>query len=505
MILKTDTSEVQSFLEDASTLRDGHTQGVYFPETYEEVAELLKDCSERGVRLTISGNGTGTTGGRIPYGDFILATNKFNRILSIQKNPDGTGLATAQCGVLLYDVQQEVESQGLLYPPDPTERYCFIGATISNNSSGARTFKYGPTRSFIERLKVALTTGDILDIPRGTFFADAGGRFDVALPSGTHLCFKIPSYRMPDTKHMAGYFAKPEMDLIDLFIGAEGTLGVVLEADLRLLAKPEKIFSVVAYFDDREKVLSFVDAARWQSQDNLKSQHEGVSARALEYFDQHALDFLRQKHRTIPDSAVGAIFFEQEVTSGNEDRLLALWYELMEQRGALMEQSWFAQTPDEQQKLRDFRHDLPVLVNELLARTQQRKISTDMAVPHAKFRELLETYDNGCTAGGFHYIIFGHIGNAHLHLNILPRNNEEFLRAKELYKTFITKAIELGGTISAEHGVGKTKSEYLAEMFGSEGIAEMIRIKKVFDPNLVLGIGNLIPEKFLKADAHAAI
>lgn len=502
MIYKTDTAEVQSYLEDASTLRDGSTSGVYFPETYEEAAALLKACADKGERLTLSGNGTGTTGGRIPYGNAVVATDKFNRILSVIKNKTGGGLATVQCGVLLYDLQQEVEAQGLLYPPDPTERYCFIGATISNNSSGARTFKYGATRRYIERLKIALSTGDLIDVRRGDTVADEHGEFDVKLPSGKRLRFTIPKYQMPDSpKHMAGYYSAPAMDLIDLFIGSEGTLGLILEADLRLIPEPEQIFSIVAYFSNASDVLAFVEDARTLSETNNRlasPESAGISARALEYFDTHALDFMRQKHASIPAGAAGAIFLEQETTPHTEDALTEAWYALMEKHHADMNASWFAASPDEQLQMREFRHSLPVLVNEWLAKTQQRKISTDMSVPHRRFPELLNAYVSGCTAGDLPYILFGHIGNAHLHLNILPRTQDEFLRAKALYKTFITKTIELGGTISAEHGVGKVKSEYLVEMFGEAGIAEMVRVKKVFDEHLILNIGNLIPEKYLQ-------
>lgn len=495
MIFKTDRAEIESFLEDTSVLQGGHTDGVYLPESYEEVAETLAKCYAERKRVTFSGNGTGTTGGRIPFGGVTLAFHRLNKILRIEKFPDGAGRATVQAGALLYDVQREVESLGLLYPPDPTERYCFIGATIANNSSGARTFKYGATRAYIERLKLAFADGDIMDIRRGEIFADDLGVIDFTTPRGRRYRFKIPNYAMPNTsKHVAGFYAKPQMDAIDLFIGSEGTLAAILEADLTLIPKPEKIFSALVYFADDTSLLEFVGEARMRSRDN-----DLISARALEYFDERSLNFLRKKYPTIPENAKGAIFFEQETTSQTEDDQLAAWYGLLEKHCALLEQSWIALTPDEQQQIRDFRHALPVLVNEWYARFKQRKISTDMAVPYARFPELMAAYREGCAANGLDYILFGHIGDAHLHLNILPKNAEEAARAKELYRTFIQKTLELGGTISAEHGVGKLKAEYLVMMFGEAGIKEMARVKKALDDRLILNIGNLIPEAYLAA------
>jgi D-lactate dehydrogenase (cytochrome) len=502
MIIKTAADEIQGFLEDASTLRDGFTDGVYFPESYAEVATFLKQCTGSKTRVTISGNGTGTTGGRIPYGGHILATNKFNKILSIEKFSNGTdfniGRAVVQPAVLLGDLQKAVEEQGMFYPPDPTERNCFIGATVSNNSSGARTFKYGQTRPYVERLKLAFTTGDILDIRRGQCVADEHGTFHINLPSGV-LTFERPRYEIPNTKHAAGYFSKAGMDLIDLFIGSEGTLAVVVEIELRLIRKPEKIFSVNAFFASAEGVLAFVDEARRLSkQNNSSAIHSGnISARAIEYFDEHALNFLRQKYDNIPAAAKGCIFLEQEVTAATEESLTEKWFDLLAKHHALMDDSWFAQDVKMQDYLREFRHSLPVLVNEWLARTRQRKVSTDMSVPDENFKPFLDFYLKRLHEENFHYIIFGHIGNSHLHLNILPETKDELERAWVVYREFIKKTIELKGSISAEHGVGKVKSKFLAEMFGEAGIREMARIKHVFDPSAILNVGNLIPENFL--------
>ena len=163
----------------------------------------------------------------------------------------------------------------------------------------------------------------------------------------------------------------------------------------------------------------------------------------------------------------------------------------------MSDHSCLALDPQEQARLREFRHSLPLLVNDWLNQQQESKISADMAVPEANFRELYNYYCSACEGEGFVYIIFGHVGNDHVHLNILPRNHEEFVRAKALYRVFIKKVMELGGTLSAEHGIGKLKAEYLSSMYSAEAIGEMVRIKRFFDPHLTLNIGNVLLKEYL--------
>ncbi len=191
-------------------------------------------------------------------------------------------------------------------------------------------------------------------------------------------------------------------------------------------------------------------------------------------------------------------FFELETTPERKEGDLDLLFGLMESCNAMTDESWMALDRDEQDRLRQFRHALPLIVNDWLSRQYESKISTDMAVPERRFRALFDFYRSSCEQEGFVYIIFGHIGDAHVHLNILPRNHEEFLQAKALYKKFVGKALELGGTLSAEHGIGKLKSEYLVGMYHESGIEEMVRIKKYLDPFLLLNRGNLIPAAYLE-------
>jgi D-lactate dehydrogenase (cytochrome) len=481
MQTKSNPEEIQSFLSDASFMRDGHAERVVFPESIAEVAEIVAAANLDWVPVTISGAGTGTVGGRVAFGGIVLATDRLNRIKDIVHEERG-GFVVAEAGVVLADLQRAVDQEGLLYPPDPTERGCFIGGTVATNASGARTFKYGPTRNYVRRLNVVLASGEVLDLRRGAVRADAAGRIRL----GKSIELQLPEYRLPATrKNATGYFVAPGMDAVDLFIGSEGTLGVICEVEAQLLPKPKGLLSGVVFFADEADVLALVAEARTR-----------VDARALEFFDQESLKFLREKYPTVPAEAVGAVFFEQETDEISEDAVLNQWMALLDQHHALTD-SWFATSEQDQQKLREFRHQLPVLMNEWFARYRQRKVSTDMAVPDEAFPGLFRLYKESLQASGLRYTIFGHIGDNHVHVNILPRDEAEGARAREFYVQFLKYAARVGGTLSAEHGVGKLKREYLHLFYTDQQLRQMAAVKKALDPNGILGRGNIFPEGLL--------
>ena len=487
------SNEVPSLLSDASLLSGGHAERVFFPNTTEEVAEFLREASHTNTPVTVSGAGTGLVGGCVPFGGTVLATSKFCCIQEIVHEKDG-GRARVEAGVMLADFQRAVESEKLFYPPDPTERSCFLGATVATNSSGARTFKYGATREWIRGLKIILPMGDIIELKRGEIKAGEDGTIHIPLSGGREIRAPLPSYRMPQTrKHAAGYFVAPRMDAIDLFIGSEGTLGVVTEIETGLIPSPENILGGIVFFDDENRILDFVREARELSiRHRAGDQRTLMDARALEYFDNESLNLLRAKHSSIPPEARGAIFFEQEITDDTSDALFDEWMRLLEKHDALSDASWFAIEEKDRARLREFRHDLPVMINEWLTRHNQRKISTDLAVPDAAFPAMMNFYKQTLITTSLRYVIFGHIGDNHVHVNIMPRSEAERETAQAVYKRFTERAIALGGTVSAEHGIGKIKRESLQMLYGEEGVRQMRELKRAFDPNFILGRGNIV-------------
>ncbi len=489
MLTKTDQDTLQSYLSDASNMPGGSAEVILIPETQAELREAVQQCARAGQTITIAGSGTGLAGARVPMGGAVISTERLNKIVSI----DAESLrAVVEPGVSLRDFQTGVEERGLLYPPDPTERAAAMGGTVACNSSGARTFKYGATREFIERLRIVLADGEELNIRRGETFAK-GNILTLTSTGGKTYTLTLPAIQMPEIKHAAGYFIKTNMDAIDLFIGSEGTLGAIAEIEVRLLPQPERIIAGVIFFDAIDNVMRFVEEARAASLATRTGTSEdiGIDSRALEYFDRNALNFVRDKYPNIPADAAAAVWFEQEVSDETEERLLELWYELIGKYTPFMDEAWFAITEKDQEALREFRHAVPAKTYERIRELKQRKIGTDMAVPDTQFRILYDFYTDEFAKEQLQYIIFGHIGNSHVHANIFTSTPEEFDHAKSVYHRCVLKSLELGGTISAEHGVGKIKRDYLCDMYGAQAMAEFAALKRSLDPEALFGRGTM--------------
>jgi len=477
MIVKQDQDLIKPYLEDASGLNGAHTDKVFLPENYDEISQVLKAASASNVPITVSGGGTGVTGGRLPFGGQVIAMDRLNKILDLDKES-----ITVQAGVPITEIHAAAESLGYFYPPDATEWTAFIGGNIATNASGARTFKYGATRKYVNRIKVVLSSGEILDIKRGQ-------KFPIS-----NFQFPIPNYKMPEIKNAAGYYSRPGMDLIDLFIGSEGTLGVIVEAELELLPKVGFGFAGFAFFEEEDRALDFVGEIKKQTfESRNKKDPAGIDALAIEFFDANAIVLLRTKHPAIPAKTRALVFFEEEITPQKENTYLEKWGSLLEKHGVSLDDVWTAGTPEKEKELKDIRHSMPEAVNEVVKKRGYPKAGTDIAVPHGRFREMFRFYRDVLGCSEIDNLIFGHIGDSHLHVNMLPGAEEEFRAVKDIYIKFVRKAVSLGGTASAEHGIGKLKHAYLKEMYGEKGVNEMIRVKRDLDPSLILGPDNIFP------------
>ncbi len=493
---KTATDDLYTYLTDASNMPGGNAERLLVPETVEDVVAVLHEANKAGVSVTISGARTGTVGGAIPFGGYVISLERLNRIKSIDRD---AMTVVVEPGVILADLTKAVDAEGLFYPPDPTEWSCQIGGTVATNASGARSFKYGATREYVMGLTVVIADGDVLRLKRGDAISNSDGVVDLTTESGRKITAKIPTYRRPNVrKNVSGYFNEQPLDAIDLIVGSEGTLGVITEIELTLLPKAEGFFSGIVFFANEADLLAFVAEAKTHSISNFKSEiSDQIGASLIEYFDDRALSFISEKFPETPTGMAGAIFFEQETTSENEDALFEQWNNLLEKHGADLERSWFTTNEQDREKMRAFRHALPVSVNETVVRNKQKKIGTDMAVPDANFPAFLTFYKKTLDASGLEYVIFGHIGDCHLHANMLPKNEAEAQKARHIYGRCVAQAIMLGGVVSAEHGIGKLKRRYLSAMMGERYLNEMAELKKAFDPNGILGRGNIFHESYL--------
>ncbi|MCX5782795.1 MAG: FAD-binding oxidoreductase [Elusimicrobia bacterium] len=498
MIIKTEKDTVQSYFEDQSGLLGGHAHKIYIPENEFEIIDFLKEMSQKKTPVTISGSGTGVTGGRIPFGGVVLSLERLNKIIEIKSVSKDQAYAVVQSGVIVQELKKQAENLGWLYPPDPTEQNSFIGGNIATNASGSRGFKFGSTREYVNKIKVILSNGELIHIKRGEIFASKEGVIALPLKNGK-LNIKLPSYKLPNIKNAAGYFNLPGMDLIDLFIGSEGTLGVITEAEVRLIPKISKIFSGVAFFPKKELAWKFaLEIRKISLNTRKKKQLLDIDALSIEYLDKNTLKLLKDKYPQIPDFSDASIMFEQETSSVNEDIIIEKWSKVLEKYDAPLDKIWFGTSLKDSEGFRDFRHEVPEKVNEIVRKNKFPKTGTDIAVPENNLIKLLEYFYKTAVKEEIDYLVFGHIGDCHLHANFLPKNVSEFNRCKEIYKNIVGKTIDLKGTVSAEHGIGKLKHIFIEKMLGISGIMEMARIKKKIDSASILGLGNIFPAELTK-------
>jgi len=489
MIKKTSKSEIENYLTDEANYKGNCTE-VFFPQNIDEVKKIIQIANSEKVRITISGARTGLTGGCVPQNGIVLSTEKLNKIIEINSQEH---FIIVESGVLLSDLQEELKSKHLFYPPNPTETNCTIGGTLATNASGGRTFKYGATRNFVKSIDIILPSGKFLTINRGEYFTkEYNGILHLVCEEDIRI--NIPQYKMPNTKHAAAYYCETNMDLIDLFIGSEGTLGFITKLKLKLNSIPENVLSMLIYFDNEDDSFSFVNNTRNKS----KNEENIIDFRELEFIDNNSLNLIRDEFPSIPLEANSAIYIEQEYLNGIEDDLLGEILECVENNNGNSENIWFAQSEKETENIKTFRHAIPTKINEIIARNNVTKVGTDTAVPHSKFSEFYYYTKELIIDSNIQYVVFGHIGDSHVHFNMLPKDEAELQICKKLYRIICSKSVELGGTISAEHGIGKLKTQYLNEMFSEEEIFQMAKLKKTFDPNLILNIGNIIEEKYLE-------
>lgn len=511
------TAEYDDYLRDESR-SVGEASSISFPLTEDDVRETLAQLYASATPITVQGGRTGLAAGAVPHGGHVLNLSKMNRALGLRVAEDGTFYLRVQPGVVLSQLRKDLEDKNLgtagwdaaslaawdtlcretreqFFPTDPTETSATIGGMAACNASGARSYRYGPMRPHVQGLRVVLSNGDTLSLTRGAVRAQ-GRHLTLATEQGRTISVNLPTYTMPQTKNASGYYVEDDLDAVDLFIGSDGTLGVITEIELALMPQPNTIWGVSCFFTDENQAVDLTIAAR----DRL------ASATAFEFFDADALAILRHQKAestafaglpSIPKDAQCCVYVE--LSCGSEEEALQELYhlgELLEQCGGSEERTWVARTAIDREQQRFFRHAVPESTNMLIDERRRidasiTKLGSDMSVPNDRLRDVMELYRTTLRSNGLQTAIWGHIGNNHLHVNVLPNSAEEYQRGKALYAQWAQEVTAMGGAVSAEHGVGKLKRDFLTVMYGEDHLREMAAMKRQLDPTGVLGQGNL--------------
>jgi len=495
------------YLTDESKMT-GNASTLHIPESESQIMEIMEDASRRGVCMTISAMRTGVCGGAVPIDSDVMTLEKMNKILGIGEDERGFYIRVQPAVTVnqLNDLIRKRSYEGLLeisegaisaaknaslfYPVDPTELNSSIGGNISTNASGPRTYKYGPTRNWIKRIRVVLSTGKVLDIERGRTRAVEG-----VLELADGIKIKVPTYDFRyGIKNATGIMTAKDVDAIDIFIGSEGIFGIISEADV-YLAPWHPLMSNILFFPDDQNAYDFVK----------EIVNSDVDPEFLEFFDTGSLNLIRRSRMKdprftgmpdLPEKAGSAVFFDLPY-----DQQIQTIYQKIEniaiRHSGSLKFSWCGHELKDRQRFFSFRHSVPQSIFEYVATLKGgnpgiHKMGTDMSVPLEKLDEMMDNYRSTLSRYDLEYVIFGHIGNGHLHVEIILKDMDDVSRAKKAYRELAIKAIELGGSPSAEHGIGKLKTEYIQLMYGEKGTDEIKGIKDALDPEWILNPGNMV-------------
>jgi D-lactate dehydrogenase (cytochrome) len=475
----------------------GFAAGIAFPQSAGEVAALVASAA----RVLPIGAQSSLTGGATPRGEVILSTRALTGVTVFSDNQVRAG-----AGVPLSELQRVLTARGLYYPPVPTFDGAFVGGTIATNAAGAATFKYGSTRQWVDALTLVLADGSLLELRRGEIMASLDGGFELQDQSGRIVHVQVPTYPMPAVaKLSAGYFARPQMDLVDLFIGSEGTLAIVVDATLRIIPMPRRSVALVICESDRQAI-SLTAALRNEA---AKSWHGdgSLDVSAIEYIDGRALAktpdgaFVRAGVAR-PNAASTALLVQIEIR-GDDDRALQRLMEVLTKCG-VEDVPYFAAPGDERgaRRLLELREAVPSAINALVAAAKARvdpqiqKTAADLVVPFERLAESIALYRSCLESRGLDYALWGHLSDGNLHPNVVPRSMDDVERGREAILEMARGVIAMGGAPLAEHGVGRSalKQQLLRELYGDSGIEEMRAVKRALDPTWKLSPGVLFPE-----------
>lgn len=446
----TEPEVLESYARDESEAEPVLPDAVVRVRCAEDVVAVMQVASEHGVPVTPRGAGTGRTGGAVPLGaGIVLAFEQCNRIKGIEKD-DLT--VVVEPGVILGQLHEAVETEGLFYPPDPNSlSTCTLGGNVAENAAGPRTVKYGTTRDYV--LGMNMVSAD------GTFH-------------------KLGKRTM---KGVTGY------DLTSLMVGSEGTLGITTELTLKLLPKPQAVVTMMILLPSQKVAGEAVGAALGN----------GFLPRCVEMMDGITLDIMR-KEGALPgtEGAQAMLLMELDGDEVELDRKLEICGNTMMDAGAI--DVLVARHSGEREKLWASRREL----SRALRRNATHKLAEDVVVPRSRIPDLLDRCKAISERHGIVMPSYGHAGDGNIHVNFLWNGDDEKPRVDAAIKNLFEDVVSLGGTLSGEHGIGILKAPYLSLEQSPALIALQERVKDLFDPKGILNPGKIFPGHLSKFTHH---
>jgi glycolate oxidase len=441
LLLQTEPDDLLLYASDA-TFAGRLPDAVAHPRTTEQVSRLLQVALSHRIALVPRGSGTGLAGGAVPLaGGLVLDLAEMNQIIEIDPS---TSTATVQAGVRNGDLQRAAAPYGLFYPPDPASwERCTLGGNVACDAGGPRCLKYGVTKSYVLGMTVVLVDGRVLRL---------GGKL---------------------LKNAAGY------QLLQLFVGSEGTLGVITELTLRLLPLPPALATAAVHFARPEDASIAVTAVLGA----------GLLPATVELMDHVTLQAVEDLLHLGPPPAAGALLIIEQDGSSQEavNQEVNQIAEICRRNGALRVE--IAKTPEDRDRLWIARRS----ASDALARLSPNRISEDIVVPRDQIPAMIRRVGEIGESAGLTIAVFGHAGDGNLHPTILFDRAVpgEMARVEQVAASIFRASLELGGQLSGEHGIGALKRTFLREAVGDESMALMASIKQLFDPLGLLNPGKV--------------
>ncbi|MEW6348181.1 MAG: FAD-binding oxidoreductase [Thermodesulfobacteriota bacterium] len=486
-------SDFEDFLRDESRFR-GHASGVARPRSESQLIALVSLANRFRMPLTTVGGKTSVTGSSVPVEGIAVDVRGLDHF-----DPNNPGFVGP--GVILDRYKELVDQRGFFFPPDPTSSAsCTLGGIVACNASGALSYAYGPTRDHVRGLRMLLPMGSVLELQRGDITSRDGyftiPRKRLSPPPDADLVISVPKLRSPAwkiCKNAAGLFSADPMDLVDLFIGSEGLLGIILEIRTVLRPRRSPFFALMLYTPSLEATPELVRTlAGLPRGDGAPAGVGALAPSCMEWIGATCGEFVSKEFSENMRGSYGCLYVEQDYSQGEDPfEKAGRWGESLERLvglGGIRIEGAFDTAQIRRMRLE--RQAIPEKLNDSIA-PGMVKIATDFAVPLERLPWLMRLYDDRLR--GLRHYAFGHIGNAHLHVNILPGDAEEADLARSLCESLARQICEVGGTVSAEHGIGKLKHRYLEIMLGREGLEEIRKVKQALDPHGILNRGNMVP------------
>ncbi len=485
--LTLDPDIVIGFVADSSNL-PGKASALCRPATQRDCAVIFRCCFALGIPYTISAGRSNLTGSATPQEGVIISTVK---MLAPEVAVDAEAMtARAPVGMILEEMREAVIAQSggkLHFPVDPTSRGdAAIGGVIACNASGFVPGEAGAARGWIESLDLMLPDGMCVSAAKGEYVSD-GGRF--ILEGGAATGLPVPSYARPTIKNAGGPFSAPDgkMDLVDLVIGSEGLFGMVTGCTVKLAPKPADYLDLFFSLPTEADARAFFGHLREHLADDLGAMS------AVEYFGPNCRKYMDHEERLFRGDDQVAIYLQAPVTEGDVEDAAEEWLEVIIGADCNVDDEAILLLDNDRDRsvFMEARHSLPANSLEVVQHRGTYTIMTDAAVPAENFSEFLEFAGSTITEEGMDWLSFGHLGDCHLHFQVLPQKNE-LDRAVGVYDRIIAKAAELGGVYSGEHGTGKRKRKDFVLCYGEDAVEDVRRCKAAVDPKFLLNRGNVV-------------